>query len=48
VNSPSHYKLAGGGIECIDVMIQLYGLKRVARICRDHGVQVRMARGEER
>jgi predicted transcriptional regulator len=29
VNSPSHYKLAGGGAECIDVMVQLYGLKRV-------------------
>ena len=29
VNSPAHYKLADGGIECIDVMIQLYGLKRV-------------------
>jgi predicted transcriptional regulator len=27
VNSPSHYKV--GGVECIDVMIQLYGLKRV-------------------
>jgi len=27
VNSPSHYK--AGGVECIDVMIQLYGLKRV-------------------
>ena len=29
VNSPAHYKLAGGGAECIDVMVQLYGLKRV-------------------
>jgi hypothetical protein len=27
VNSPSHYKV--GGVECIDVMVQLYGLKRV-------------------
>jgi predicted transcriptional regulator len=27
VNSPSHYKV--GGVECIDVMIQLYGLRRV-------------------
>ena len=29
VNSPAHYKLADGGIECIDVMIQLFGQKRV-------------------
>jgi hypothetical protein len=28
VNSPSHYKLADGGIECIDVMIQLYCLDK--------------------
>ena len=27
VNSPIHYRV--GGVECIDVMIQLYGLKRV-------------------
>ena len=27
VNSPSHYKV--GAVECIDVMVQLYGLKRV-------------------
>ena len=27
VNSPQHYKR--GGVECIDAMVQVYGLKRV-------------------